>query len=104
MYLWRAGEIITADKLTPRILSGAEYMSFPTAVGDYYRGEVHVAFPDGFFTAEPQVLLTARTSVPGVFLEVSYQNKSVSGFTIHVARQTTTQTWVDWVAIQVPDL
>ncbi|MFC7328156.1 hypothetical protein [Marinactinospora rubrisoli] len=42
--------------------------------------------------------------MPGVFLEVSYQSKSVGGFTIHVARQTQTQTWVDWVAIQVPNL
>lgn len=104
MHLWRAGEIITAAKLTPRILSGAEYMDFPTAVGNYFRGERAVTFPDGFFTVEPQVLLTARTGVPGVFLEVSYQSKSLTGFTIHVARQTQTQTWVDWVAIQVPNL
>ncbi|MFJ9558042.1 hypothetical protein ACIRPH_29915 [Nocardiopsis sp. NPDC101807] len=109
MHLWRAGEIITADKLTPRILSGAEYMDFPTPVPSatnpqYYRGERRVTFPNGFFTVEPQVLTTARTNAPGVFLEVSYQSKSLTGFTIHVARQTVTQTWVDWVAIQVPDL
>ncbi|MFC7328157.1 hypothetical protein [Marinactinospora rubrisoli] len=45
-----------ACELTPRILSGAEYMDFPTAVGNYFRGERAVTFPDGFFTVEPQVL------------------------------------------------
>lgn len=103
MYLWRAGEIITADKLTPRILSGAEYMSFPDAVGNYYRGAREISFPDGFFRTEPHLALSGRSGVPGVLMEVSYQSKSVNGFTLYAARQTQTETWVDWIAIEVPE-
>src|SRR5690606_28616095 len=101
--LWKAGEIITADKLTSRILTGAEYLSFPTAVSGYFRGEARVTFPSGFFRAEPQVLVTGRSGVPGVLMEVAYQSKSITGFTIHAARSTQTETWIDWVAIEVPE-
>src|SRR5699024_562919 len=106
VYLWRAGETITADKLTPRILSGAEYMEFtdPVSGGEYHRGSRRVTFPDGFFTNEPMVLITGRSNVPGNLREVSYLDKSVDGFTIWIARTTKTQTWVDWVAIEVPEI
>lgn len=102
MHLWKAGELITADKLTPRILAGDEFMTFPTAVGDYFRGERRITFPQGFFKNPPMLAITARTSVPGVFMEASYTAKSAEGFTLCAARSTTTETWIDWVAIEVP--
>ncbi|MFJ6019776.1 hypothetical protein ACIQFP_10545 [Nocardiopsis alba] len=110
MHLWRAGEIITAEKLSPKILAGDVLMQFteripsdPSQPLRYWRGTWEVTFPDGFFTEPPMLSLSPRTTVPGVFLTVSYTAKSVNGFTLCAARETTTQTWIDWTAMQVPN-
>ena len=104
MYVWRAGGLITAEKLSPKILAGEVLIQFNQPVSDYYRGEATITFPSGFFTETPMVLLTARTTVPGTFITVAYSAKSVNGFTIYAARYTTTATWVDWLALQVPGM
>lgn len=109
MHLWKAGELITAEKLTPRILAGEELMNFPTVVDPangwpaYRRGERRVNFPTGFFRTPPTLSITARTSVPGIMLTATYTAKSVTGFTLCAARVTTTETWIDWTATEVPD-
>ncbi len=108
MHLWRAGEVITAEKLSPRALSGEELMTFPTRVAAadgwpaYWRGERIVTFPTGFFTRPPMLALAARTAVPGIFLYASYTAKSANGFTLCTARVTQTETWVDWIAFEIP--
>jgi len=104
MYMWKAGELITAEKLSPRILAGEVLLQFNQPVSDYYRAEAAITFPQGFFTETPMVLLTPRTTVPGVFITVGYSAKSVNGFTIYAARYTTVATWIDWMAIQVPGM
>ena len=104
MYMWRAGELITAEKLSPRILTGEVLLQFDQPVSDYYRAEAAITFPSGFFTKAPTILVTARTTVPGTFITIGHAHKSVNGFTIYAARYTTVATWADWMAIQVPDL
>lgn len=104
MYMWKAGELITAEKLSPRILTGEVLIQFNEPVSDYYRGTATITFPSGFFTETPMVLLTPRTTVPGTFITVGYSAKSVNGFTIYAARYTTVATWIDWMALQVPGM
>lgn len=104
MYMWKAGELITAEKLSPRILAGEVLIQFNQPVSDYFRGEATITFPEGFFTETPMVMLTPRTAVPGTFITVAYSAKSVRGFSIYAARYTTTATWIDWMAIQVPGM
>lgn len=103
MHLWRAGELITADKLTSRVLTGRETIEFTTSVGGYYRGSVTVVFPDGFFTATPAIVVTPDTSVPGVFLGAGVTADSKTGFTLTAARQNTVPTSINWLAIQVTE-
>src|SRR5690606_27741881 len=70
MYMWNAGALIAAEKLSPKILTGEVLIQFNEPVSDYYRGTVTITFPQGFFTETPMVLLTPRTTVPGTFITV----------------------------------
>lgn len=112
MTLWLPGMKITAARLNAGILSGTETLDFSTgttsvaAAGSgydeaYLRKAVDVTFPVGFFSSTPILSITARTSVPGVMLEVGYTDPSSTGFTLIGARFTTTATVCDWVAVEI---
>lgn len=90
----------------PKMLTGRVYIT-PVdeengrIYADYYlRGTERVTFPSGYFTSTPIVFLTARSSVPGVAMEVSYTDAGADGFTACLARYTDTATVVDWMAIE----
>ncbi|WP_181786638.1 hypothetical protein [Streptomyces phytophilus] len=110
--LWLPGMTITADRLNAGMLSGTETLDFSTGTTtvtaassgfdqDYLRKSVDVTFPVGFFSGTPILSITARTSVPGVMIEVGYTDPSSTGFTLIGARFTTTATVCDWVAVEV---
>lgn len=110
LYPWRAGEIITAQKLRAGVQYGLERITPDDPIGagalaeDYWRGYANITF-DVPFLEIPTVQITARTSVPGgTFIEATYTDVSVTGFQIVIARHTETATNVDWLAIGRPDL
>ena len=103
MYPWRAGEAITAEKLTAGMQYGLVSITPTTAVSTYHRGEAHIVF-DVPFLEIPTIQVTARTAVPGVLLEASYTDVTLTGVTIMIARETQTNTNVDWLAIGRPAL
>lgn len=94
----------------PRMLAGSQMVDLKTSENDYvwdriysdfyYRGSARVAFPRGYFRSTPSILLTARTSGPGLVMEAAYTSASVDGFTINLARHSGTSTGVDWLAIE----
>lgn len=101
MYQWKAGELITADKLSPKVLGGREYLEFTIPESDYWRASVNVTFPAGYFTETPYVVVTPNTSVPGNFLGCGVLNTSKDGFVLYGARRGTTRTSVFWIAMQI---
>lgn len=110
LYQWRAGEIITAEKLRSGVQFGLENVTPDISVGSgalgssYYRGRADITF-DVPFAEIPTIQVTARTSVPGgTFIEATYTDVSTDGFTIVIARSNETSTNVDWLAIGRPDL
>lgn len=114
MYPWRAGEVITAEKLTAGMQRGLVAITpseevEPTGgnnnqwAASYRRGSERVTF-DVPFTETPTIQVTARTNSPGVLIEASYTDVTTTGVTIFVARGNTTATNVDWVAIGRPAL
>lgn len=105
MYPWRAGEVITAEKLTAGMQYGLVSIT-PGAVIDgttYRRGSAVVTF-DVPFVDVPTIQVTARTSTPGVLIEASYTDVTPTSVTIMIARETTFSTNVDWLAIGRPAL
>lgn len=113
MYPWRAGEVITAEKLTAGMQYGLVSISATEQVnntGDnriwanpYFRGSVQIVF-DVPFLEVPTIQVTPRTSVPGLLVEASYTNVTPTGVTITIARGNDTATNVDWLAIGRPAL
>lgn len=115
LYPWRAGEVITAEKLRSGFQSGLVALTFSEAdrvepTGNYshfasfiYVNSVAVVF-DVPFTSIPIIQLTPRTGFPGVFIEAAYTDVTTQGFTIVGARRTTATTNIDWLAIGEPDL
>lgn len=112
MALWLPGMTVTAARLNAGILSGTETLDFSTgtttvpAAGsgydqDYLRKSMDITFPVGFFSSTPILSITARTTVPGVMLEVGYTAPSSTGFTLIGARFSTTATVCDWVAVEI---
>lgn len=118
LYPWRAGEVITAEKLRSGFQSGLVALAFsdsdridPPGPGNNYAqfaDYVHVSSVDVVFdvpfTTIPVIQLTARTGFPGVFIEVSYTDVTTQGFTIVGMRRSTATTNIDWLAIGEPDL
>lgn len=116
MYPWRAGEAITAEKLTAGMQRGLvavalteqieppgpgnNYAHFAAAI---YLGSAAVVF-DVPFTEIPTIQLTPRTGFPGVFIEAAYTDVTPTGFTISVARRSAATTNIDWTAIGRPAL
>ncbi len=104
-YPWQPGMRITADRLRAGLLTGTvsitptEEVPASGALGAYLRGTATVTFPAGAFTETPRLFLTGRSSVPGVLIECNYMGQSEAGFTVTIARQTSTLTVVDWLAI-----
>ncbi|WP_207227922.1 hypothetical protein [Streptomyces sp. SCA2-2] len=106
-YPWQPGMRITAERLRAGLLTGtvsitpAESVSATGSLftGTYLRGTATVSFPVGTFTETPRIFLTGRSSVPGVLLEVNYTDQSENGMTVVIARQTSTLTVVDWLAV-----
>ncbi|MGW5876719.1 hypothetical protein ACWFMI_09260 [Nocardiopsis terrae] len=91
---------------TPTLLSGEVYVDLtehleapPLFTGDYYRGYHRVDFPAGTFTGPPSIQLTGHSEVPGTLLEVSFTDWTADGFTVVIARRTTTKTRVAWLAV-----
>lgn len=114
MYPWRAGETITAEKLTAGMQRGlvsiTPSVEVPNTGGNnnqwantYWRGLQTVTF-DVPFAEIPTIQVTARTNSPGVMLECSYTDVTTTGVTIFAARGNTTTTNVDWTAIGRPAL
>ncbi|QBZ73580.1 hypothetical protein SEA_ROSAASANTEWAA_16 [Streptomyces phage RosaAsantewaa] len=61
-----------------------------------------VTFPAGYFTTTPNIIVGMDTTVPGTQVTgVSAGNPSATGFNAIVTRTNTTDTWVQWVAIQM---
>ena len=116
LYPWRAGEVITAEKLRSGFQSGvvgiaATEQIDPPGPGNNYAqfasyilvGEVDVTF-DVPFVNVPIIQITPRTAYPGVLIEATYTNVTPTGFTICVARRSSATTNIDWLAIGQPDL
>ena len=114
MYPWRAGEVITAEKLTAGMQRGLVTITLTDEIQNtgnnnnqwantYWRGSVTVTF-DVPFLEVPTIQVTARTNSPGVLLEASYTDVTTTGVTIFAARGNTTATNVDWTAIGRPAL
>ena len=114
MYPWRAGEVITAEKLTAGMQYGLVLITpneevQPTGgnnnqwAASYFRGTARIEF-DVPFTDIPTIQVTARTNSPGVLLEASYTEVTTTGVTICIARGNTTATNTDWLAIGRPAL
>lgn len=113
MYPWRAGEVITAEKLTAGMQYGLvsilpEDPVNPTGnsqqyANGYFRGQAHITF-DVPFVDIPTIQVTARTSVPGGLIEASYTDVTPTGVTIMIARGNSFSTNVDWLAIGRPAL
>lgn len=114
MYPWRAGEVITAEKLTAGMQHGVVSVSLTEEIQNtggnnnqwantYWRGSARVEF-DVPFLEIPTIQVTPRTNSPGVLLEASYTDVTLTGVTICAARGNTTATNVDWLAIGRPDL
>ncbi|USY19733.1 H-type lectin domain-containing protein [Nocardiopsis exhalans] len=114
MYPWRAGEVITAERLTAGMQRGMVAVELTEEIENtgsnnnqwantYRRGSVRVTF-DVPFAEVPTIQVTPRTNSPGVFLEASYTDVSTTGVTIFAARGNTTATNVDWLAIGRPAL
>ena len=60
-----------------------------------------VAFPPGFFTAAPNVMLTLSTAVPGTGATgIAATNVTATGFTAWITRTNTTTTSFYWMAVQ----
>ncbi|MFD5184019.1 hypothetical protein ACFWMQ_15685 [Streptomyces sp. NPDC058372] len=104
-YPWQPGMRITAERLRAGLLTGtvnitpSENVPASGALGAYLRGTATVSFPAGAFSETPRIFLTGRSSVPGVLIECNYTDQSESGFVVTIARQTSTATTVDWLAI-----
>lgn len=113
MYPWRAGEVITAEKLVSGMQYGLVNIAGDTEVsptgssahfaGSYWRGEANIVFDIPFLDI-PTIQVTARTGFPAIFIEASYTNVTPTGMTVVVARGNTTATNVDWLAIGRPAL
>lgn len=113
MYPWRAGEVITAQKLRAGVQHGLVNISATNEVNNtgvnnhwanpYYRGEAEVVF-DVPFEEVPSIQVTARTSVPGLLIEATYTAVTTTGMTVMIARNNDTGTNVDWFAIGRPAL
>lgn len=113
MYPWRAGEVITAEKLTAGMQYGLVLITPDEEVqptgssshwsGSYYRGTARITF-DVPFVDIPTIQVTARTAAPGVLIEASYTEVTTTGVTIMVARGNQTATNTDWLAIGRPAL
>src|SRR5690625_1063049 len=111
LYPWRAGEVITAEKLSSGVQWGLANVVPDTPVGsgslfssDYFRGFFEVTF-DVPFAEIPSIQVTARTSVPGgTLVEASYTDVTTTGMTIVIARSNQTATNVDWLVIGQPAL
>lgn len=114
MYPWRAGEVITAEKLTAGMQYGLVNITpnveiQPTGGNNnqwsnsYYRGSAVIVF-DVPFLEVPTIQVTARTNSPGVLLEASYTDVTPTQVTIFVARGNQTATNTDWLAIGRPAL
>lgn len=113
MYPWRAGETITAEKLTAGIQRGSVGIVANTTIqpsgssshfaGAYLRGSVDIVF-DVPFAEVPTVSVTARTTVPGTVIEVAASNVTTTGMTVYSARNNVTNTVIDWMAIGRPAL
>lgn len=114
MYPWRAGEIITAEKLTAGMQRGLVNITPSQEIQNsggtnnqwantYYRGSETIVF-DVPFAEIPTIQVTARTNSPGVVLEASYTEVTTTGVVIFIARGNQTSTNVDWTAIGRPDL
>jgi hypothetical protein len=106
LFNWQPGMRVTAARMNAGILTGTESVTFDTSVSNtffnesYWRGQVAVNFPTGFFTSTPNIFVTGRSNVPGVLLVCTYTGVSTAGFTIMAARATQTTTVVDWMAVQ----
>jgi hypothetical protein len=109
---WQPGHRITAGRLKAGILAGSVTLDFsdPSATitagssgydETYFRATESVVFPSGFFSSVPFIVVTSRTTVPGVLLEVGYASPTVDGFDVVGARFTSTATVVDWIAIEM---
>lgn len=113
LYQWRAGEIITAEKLRAGVQFGLVNITPDDSVNNtgansifadgYYRGSATIEF-DVPFEEIPTIQVTARTSVPGLLVTASYTSVSTTGMTVMIARGNETSTNVDWLAIGRPDL
>lgn len=62
---------------------------------------VAITFPAGQFSATPEIVVSAKTSGPGVVQEVTYQNDSKNGFTAYIMRTSSTNTSISWIAVGV---
>lgn len=107
-YPWLSGMTITAERLRAGVLAGTATVNLSTSISNtffnaaYFRDSITIGFPAGYFTNTPNILVTGRSTTPGVLLEVSYSNQSATGFTAWVARSSNTATVIDWMAIEVP--
>lgn len=95
----------TSVALTPASFKEAIRMavgtaSCPSGTANSVRS-VTVSMPSGVFTSTPEVLLCARTTVPGTYmLGVAVASVSTTGFTLYGCRADTGSMNVDWIAIQ----
>lgn len=117
MYPWRAGEVITAEKLVSGIQYGVVAVEFDeqdnkveNTTSNYqhfasfiYVSSVDVVF-DVPFVEVPIIQITPRTAYAGIFIEATYTNVTPTGFTISAARRTFASTNIDWLAIGRPAL
>jgi hypothetical protein len=98
--------IITAGRLRAGRQSGTVSVTpdtgTPFTLGTgvtYYRGSTAVVFPIPFASV-PRIQLTARSTTPGVVIEVTYSDITETGFTALLARTTGTSTTIDWEATE----
>ena len=100
----RAG-VDASVALTPASFNEAIRMAvgsanLPSGAANAVRS-VTVSMPSGVFTSTPQVLLCAKSTVPGTYmLGVAVLSISTTGFTIYGSRADTDSMNVDWIAIQ----
>ena len=95
----------TSVALTPASFEEAIRMAVgvancPSGAANAVRS-VTVSLPSGVFTSSPQVLLCAKSTVPGTYmLGVAVLGISTTGFTLYGCRADTDSMNVDWIAIQ----
>lgn len=92
---------VTADgkaKNLPRVAYGVSVlMNAPSGGGNAYET---ITFPEGLFTGVPGVTL-ATHSLASTLINYSVTAVTKDGFTLGINRSNDTDTWMDWIAVEV---